>query len=72
MKTALEWLISEHFGGIENCTPNFRNIIEQAKEMEKNQIINAYLKDKHKSTIDKVLSYLDNAEEYYNKTYKSE
>ena len=35
--TAVEWLIQEHFGGIENCTPHFRNKIEQAKEIEKEQ-----------------------------------
>jgi hypothetical protein len=35
MKTAVEWLIKSHFGAIENCTPDFRNKIEQAKEMEK-------------------------------------
>ena len=37
MKTAVEWLIDEHFGGIENCTPDFRNTIQQAIEMEKEQ-----------------------------------
>ena len=35
--TAIEWLIKEHFGNIENCTPNFRKHIEQAKEMEEQQ-----------------------------------
>ena len=35
--TAVEWLIQEHFGGIENCTPDFKHHIEQAKEMEKEQ-----------------------------------
>ena len=39
MKTAVEWLIEKHFGSIENCSPNFRKHIEQAKEMEKEQII---------------------------------
>jgi len=37
MKTAVEWLIDEHFGGIENCTPDFRNTIQQAIEMEEEQ-----------------------------------
>ena len=36
-QTAVEWLIETHFGSIENCTPDFRNKIEQAKEMEKQQ-----------------------------------
>jgi hypothetical protein len=34
-QTAVEWLIEKHFGGIENCTPDFRHKIKQAKEMEK-------------------------------------
>ncbi len=38
-QTAVEWLVDKHFGGIENCTPDFRNHIEQAKEMEKEQMI---------------------------------
>jgi hypothetical protein len=37
MKTAVEWLIDKHFGGIENCTPDFKKHIEQAIEMEKEQ-----------------------------------
>jgi hypothetical protein len=37
-QTAVEWLIESHFGTIENCTPNFRNKIQQAKEMEKEQL----------------------------------
>ena len=40
-QTAVEWLIEEYFGGMENCTPDFRYHIEQAKEMEKEQIIEA-------------------------------
>jgi hypothetical protein len=42
--TAVEWLIQEHFGGIENCTPHFRNKIEQAKEMEKEQTMDFAMK----------------------------
>jgi hypothetical protein len=37
-QTAVEWLINQYFGGIENVTPNFRNHIEQAKQMEKEQM----------------------------------
>ena len=42
MKTAIDWLIDEHFGGIENCTPDFRMHIQQAKEMFEQQIIDAW------------------------------
>jgi hypothetical protein len=69
MKTAIEWFV-EQLTIIQQ--EGLRDIIEQAKEMEKNQIIDAYLKDRQKSTIDKVLLYLDNAEQYFNETYKSE
>jgi hypothetical protein len=37
MTTAVDWLIDEYFGGIENCTPDFRFHIQQAKEVEKEQ-----------------------------------
>jgi len=38
-QTAVEWLVDKHFGGIENVTPDFKKHIEQAKEMEKEQMI---------------------------------
>lgn len=41
-QTAVEWLINKHFGGVNNCTPDFRYHIEQAKEMERKQIQLAY------------------------------
>ena len=66
MKTAVEWLIDKHFGSIENCSPNFRNHIEQAKEMEKEQIKKAF----HKNS-QKFFCELE-AEQYYNETIKSE
>ena len=33
-QTAVQWLIEEYFGGMENCTPDFRYHIEQAKALE--------------------------------------
>lgn len=38
--TAVEWLINEHFGGVENCTPDFKHKIEIAKELDKQNIQN--------------------------------
>jgi hypothetical protein len=63
-QTAVEWLI-EQWPILESQLPP--QLIEQAKEMEKEQIINAYntsfiLRDKPYSTADK----------YYNETFKSE
>ena len=42
---------------------------EQSKEMEKQQIIDAYLNDRPKAGIDKALGLWDEAEQYYNETY---
>jgi hypothetical protein len=39
--SAVDWLIDSYFGGIGMVTPNFRKFIEQAKEMEKEHIIDA-------------------------------
>jgi hypothetical protein len=72
MKTAVEWLIDEHFGGIENCTPDFRNKIEQAKEMEKEQIIEAIAKGSNEESDYHGFQFItpDKAIEYYNETFK--
>ena len=61
MKTTIEWL--EHMLSIILNKEEFKkinNAIEQAKEMEKQQIIDACDIDKR--------SY-DNAEQYYNETF---
>jgi hypothetical protein len=68
-QTAVEWLIDKHFGGIENCTPDFRNHIKQAKEMEKERIETAY----NKGTVHGI-DYPESTlpitgEQYYNETY---
>jgi len=65
-KTAVEWLIQKHFGGIENCTPHFRKHIEQAKEMEKDQMLDIYIN--HNQYNDNFLGFDD----YYKETFKSE
>jgi hypothetical protein len=69
-QTAVEWLIEEYFGGMENCTPDFRYHIEQAKEMEKEQIIEAYLKN-HLQGCWMKNTPEEYAEQYYNETYES-
>ena len=69
-QTAIDWLI-EQWPILESQLPP--QLIEQAKEMEKEQIINAYLKSKRKRTdLLGALKIMDEAEQYYNKTYKSE
>jgi hypothetical protein len=67
-QTAVEWLIERHFGSIENCSPNFRNHIEQAKEMEKEQIMDAF----NDGINDECIGGNKSPQQYYNETYKSE
>ena len=63
--TAVEWLIEQvHTDGLYSFKTLFEKEIEQAKQMEKEQIINAHgLKyyDLNEQTI--------NGEQYYNETY---
>ena len=63
-QSSIDWLINEHFGGIENCTPNFRKKIEQAKAMHKEQTIK-FAEDWEKSN-------LDCKEDLYNETFNSD
>jgi hypothetical protein len=57
--TSVEWLYNE----IKHIIPNdFIGKFEQAKEMEKNQIIDAY----NEGSFD----YNKTSEQYYNETYK--
>jgi hypothetical protein len=65
MKTAIEWLI-EQWPILESQLPP--QLIEQAKEMEKEQIVNA-ASDHCYPTGE--LARID-AEDYYNQTFKSE
>jgi hypothetical protein len=74
-KTAVEWLFGETLGltlQLENKRISHRNwelqmvkLFEQAKEMEKNQIINIF-KD---AQVFKVMNNKTRAEQYYNETY---
>jgi hypothetical protein len=66
-QTAVEWLI-EQWPILESQIPE--RILEQAKEMEREQIIEAW---NIRAKIDGVLTYTDNrtAEQYYKETYES-
>jgi hypothetical protein len=67
MKTAVEWLIDELYKqGISLYTPE---LIEQAKEMEKKQIINARYDGKQEIR-DFDIMKCKSDERYYNETYK--
>ena len=66
MKTAVEWLI-ENSHIIPKNELNKRELIKQAKEMEKEQIEEAF---KH-GELPKLFDNLS-AEQYYNETFKTE
>ena len=66
-QTAVEWLVENlHLhNDVYFVTKDKRNIIEQAKEMEKEQIIEAWM------ATDNPLQRMS-AEQYYNETYNTE
>ena len=63
-QTAVEWLV---YVVQSNIAPNYipKEIVEQAKEMEKEQIKNAWLNSLTKGDY-------NSAEEYYNETFNKE
>ena len=67
-QTAVEWLESELKNSNGLPYKHFEEIINQAKEMEKEQIIDA-VEDGQRT--DFYVKYYD-AEQYYNETFKSE
>lgn len=62
MKTAVQWLVDQ-LTIIQQQA--LKDIIQQAKEMEKEQIMDSYLMGVYDMADKKV-----NPKEYYNKTYK--
>jgi hypothetical protein len=65
MKTAVEWLV-EQLDGERHLTENeIKRLIQQAKEIEKEQIINAYDRGHNEYDIYR------NGQNYYNETYKT-
>jgi hypothetical protein len=70
-QTAVEWLVKnlKDFPHIKH-SQSFKELIKQAKEMEKKQIINAYFWGRFESdTV--VMSDKFYAKQYYNETFKT-
>jgi hypothetical protein len=67
MKTAIEWLLEE-WPILESQLPDW--LIKQAKEMEKEHIMAAWLVDGYTDISDD--EWKKEFEEYYSETYKSE
>ena len=68
-QTAVEWLVIQLHTHWENEDVNFEKLIEQAKEMEKEQIIDAFVECWKANMPDGFDCKLD-AEQYYNETFK--
>jgi hypothetical protein len=68
-QTAVEWLV-EQLKDMEYDLRLIPNTIEQAKAMEKEQIIDAYLKDR-RGEFNKMLRLIYDAKKYYTETYES-
>jgi hypothetical protein len=66
-QTAVEFLVEQ----ITNSTMPVRKAIEQAKEMEKQQIIEAHGNKLKKSKDEGNYEYWFSGEDYYNKTFKN-
>jgi hypothetical protein len=65
MKTAVEWLVEQF--NLQAYIPH----IEQAKEMEKEQIIDAYRDGRSDQQSDRPSKFYNRmAEQYYNETFK--
>lgn len=67
-QTAVEWLVEQLRKP--NTDSYISKIIEQALAMEKEQIMDAYIKDRGLVKLEKAMQIMDNAEQYYNETYK--
>lgn len=64
--TAVQYLIDKICG---EHTEAWIEEIQQALELEKQQIINAYLQDRKKTDFVRCLKNMDKAEKYYSDTY---
>lgn len=70
-KTAVEWLVE--CLNLDETSPNYNKFtIEKAKEMEKQQIVEAHGTQLKKSKGVTNYEYWLNGEQYYNETFKSE
>jgi hypothetical protein len=63
--TAIEWLVEQFEQSHSYINEIFKETIEQAKEMEKHQIMNAYCDGEHQQ------GFQNESEQYYDKTYKN-
>ena len=71
-ETAIEWLVRVlELQTFENINLYSMKAIEQAKEMEKQQIIESYCQGCFDITQDEYIFPRETSEDYYNETFKS-
>jgi hypothetical protein len=70
-QTAVEWLIIQMHTHWTNEDVNFQTLIEQAKAMEKEQIIDSFV-ECWKENMPEGYECKQSAEYYYNETYKKD
>jgi len=66
-QTSVEWLAEQIKFTNKEMYAELQDVIEQAKQMEKEQIINTF-KD---AQLFKIMNYETRAEQYYNETYNN-
>ena len=71
-QTAVEWLVEQIFNDVDLKDSILKLAINQAKEMEKEQIIESYCQGCFDITQDEYIFPRETAEQYYNETFKSE
>jgi|LakMenEpi03Aug12_release.lakeMendotaPanAssembly.Ray.scaffolds.fasta_scaffold2272890_1 hypothetical protein len=73
-QTAVEWLICEliEYGLMHKDILPSHPIFKKAKEMEKQQIIDAYMGGTAQFANDARIDYPKTPEQYYNETFKNE
>ena len=73
-QTAVEWLVqyihSEEYQKAFGQTYISIELVEQAKAIEKEQIVDAYIQKRSKQSLTGVLKCWDKAEQYYTSTYE--
>ena len=67
-QTAVEWLV-DRLPTIDKNDPYYEDIIQQAKAMEKEQIVDAFV-ECWKENMPEGYECKQSAEQYYNETYK--
>ena len=76
MNTAVEWLYTQvvNFPTMDNLRTNIEKLVEEAKKMEKEQIIEAHFNGCETGEMfnNEYRAFITDSEQYYNKTFKQQ